>query len=206
MEGKSKQGPMGDKDHEFDAKLYHDLRRLAAYYMKMERKGHTLQPTALVHEAILRVYGGVVPEQLSQKQIIATLARAMRRVLVDHARHRSAAKRTDSEAGTAFKDEIKFDESYRAAVNVLTIDEAISELHEANERYAQVVELRYFAGMTEEETAEVLNVSRETVKRDWRFGRAWLKQRLCRNSKMEAGVRSLPATVGETSSTAPSAH
>jgi RNA polymerase sigma factor (TIGR02999 family) len=179
---------MSDIDHKLDASVYHDLRRLAAYYMKMERQGHTLQPTALVHEAVLRLYGGEMPRGISQKQMIATLARAMRHVLVDHARKRGAAKRPLSGLGSGSLEEYEQDSrtgsqhdgSYRATEDVLTIDRALDELHEVNERQVRVVELRYFAGMTEEETAEVLGVSRETVKRDWRFARAWLKMRLQR--------------------------
>jgi RNA polymerase sigma factor (TIGR02999 family) len=173
---------MDEKNQERDAELYRQLRRLAAYYMKMERGGHTLQPTALVHEAILRVYGGVMPERIDQKQIVATLARAMRHILVDHARKRSAAKRTIPDP----EDDSPSDESYRAAADVLTIDRALAELQAVSERQVRVVELRYFAGMTEEETAEVLSVSRETVKRDWRFARAWLKMRLQGSSQPEA--------------------
>lgn len=157
-----------------DVGVYQNLRRLAAYYMKMERCNHTLQPTALVHEAYLRVYGGALPEGISQKQIIATLATAMRHVLVDHARRNHAKKRNPNEL-FVFSEA---DESYRFVADILTIDQALEELAEVYPREMQVVELRYFAGMTEEEAAEVLNVSRETVKRDWRFARAWLKQRL----------------------------
>jgi RNA polymerase sigma factor (TIGR02999 family) len=169
---------MDNVDHELDGDVYRQLRRLAAYYMKMERAGHTLQPTALVHEAILRVYGGVMPLDLSQKQVIATLAQAMRRVLVDHARKRNAAKRTMLESAPALESELQATDTYRAAADVLTIDHALDELKEVSERQVRVVELRYFAGMTEEEAAEVLSVSRETVKRDWRFAKAWLKLRL----------------------------
>jgi RNA polymerase sigma factor (TIGR02999 family) len=169
---------MGNVDQELDAELYRDLRRLAAYHMKMERCDHTLQPTALVHEALLRVYGGVMPKEISQKQIIATLARAMRQTLVDHARRRSAAKRSPIALGPESNPEAQCDQSYRAAEDVLTIDLALAELAEVSERQVRVVELRYFAGMTEEAAAEVLGVSRETVKRDWRFARAWLKMRL----------------------------
>lgn len=163
---------MADAYHELGPELYQKLRKLASYYMKMERCGHTLQPTALVHEAFLRVYGSNMPKDAGNKQIIATLAGAMRHILVDYARRRSAAKR--SAAVTAPTS----DERYRLAADVLAIDEALAELQESRERQVRVVELRYFAGMTEEETAEVLCISRETVKRDWRFARAWLKQRL----------------------------
>jgi RNA polymerase sigma factor (TIGR02999 family) len=167
---------MGEMDREQDATLYRELRRLAAYYMKMERNGHTLQPTALVNEAILRVYDGVMPSSISQKQIIATLARAMRRVLVDYARKRGAAKRSMPELPP--EADSPADESYRAAEDVLTVDLALAELLAVSERAVRIVELRYFAGMTEDETAQVLSISRETVARDWRFARAWLKLRL----------------------------
>jgi len=156
----------------------------------MERAGHTLQPTALVHEAILRVYGGVMPPELNQKQIIATLAQAMRHVLVDHARKRGAAKRIAPDAAPGAEEDPQADERYRAAADVLTIDLALEELKEVSHRQVRVVELRYFAGMTEEETAEVLGVSRETVKRDWRFARAWLKLRLQSGSEQEAAASS----------------
>jgi RNA polymerase sigma factor (TIGR02999 family) len=181
---------MSDVDLEQDAKLYHDLRRMAAYYLKMERQGHTLQPTALVHEAVLRVYGGKMPEPFDQKQIIAALARAMRQILVDYARKRTAAKRCFPERGPAPSHDSASDESYRLAADVLTIEEALKELAASSERQERVVELRYFAGMTEEETAEVLNVSRETVKRDWRFAQAWLKRRLQNGFAQEAAESS----------------
>jgi len=169
---------MGDVDHEIGADVYQNLKRLAAYYMKMERCGHTLQPTALVHEAYLRVYGSPMPEHVTQTQVIAMLARAMRRVLVDYARRHRAAKRCIPAMAPEIGLLSQVDDSYHVAADVLTIDQALSELMEVKERGVQVVELRYFAGMTEEETARVLGVSRETVKLDWRFARAWLKHRL----------------------------
>lgn len=174
---------MDNSDNELASGQYQKLRRLAAYYMKMERRGHTLQPTALVHEAYLRVYGGKMPELTDPKQIVYVLAAAMRHILVDYARRRGADKRIPPE----HFDNISpgEDDNYRLMDDLLTIDEALSELRAVSERQVQVVELRYFAGMTEEETAEVLNVSRETVKLDWRFARAWLKQRLQRNPSLE---------------------
>lgn len=176
---------MKKSPNELDAAQYQELRRLAAYYMRMERCGHTLQPTALVHEAYLRVCGGQMPETIDQKQIVYILARAMRHVLVDYARRRNAEKRTPPEPvqdpcfGRNDRHELRDD--------LLAINEALSELREISDRQVRVVELRYFAGMTEEETAAVLDVSRETVKLDWRFARAWLKQRLGRNSPQDTG-------------------
>ncbi len=178
--------PINNGHNELGAEQYQELRRLAAYYMKMERCGHTLQPTALVHEAYLRVCGGEMPELADQKQIVYVLARAMRHVLVDYARHRGSDKCTPPEhLGSISPGQ---DDDYRFMADLLTINEALSELRAISERQVQVVELRYFAGMTEEETAEVLNVSRETVKLDWRFSRAWLKQRLQQNPSLEVCV------------------
>jgi RNA polymerase sigma factor (TIGR02999 family) len=177
---------MNDGPNELNAGQYQQLRRLAAYYMKMERCGHTLQPTALVHEAYLRVYGGKIPELIDQKQILYVLARAMRHALVDYARHRSADKRAAPEHLDSIGPVL--DNDYRLMADLLTINEALSELREISKRQVQVVELRYFAGMTEEETAQVQNVSRETVKLDWRFARAWLKQRLDQTSHPEASA------------------
>jgi RNA polymerase sigma factor (TIGR02999 family) len=177
---------MSNADNELNAGQYQQLRRLASYYVRMERSGHTLQPTALVHEAYLQVCGGKMPELIDQKQIVYVLACAMRHILVDYARHRSADKRTPPEdpgdIGPVQNDD------YRLMADLLTINEALSELREISERQVQVVELRYFAGMTEEETAEVLNVSRETVKLDWRFARAWLKQRVAQTALPKASA------------------
>jgi RNA polymerase sigma-70 factor, ECF subfamily len=161
-----------------DIEAYQQLRRLAAYYMRMERSNHTLQPTALVHEAYLRVSGCNLPKDISSKQIISILAIAMRHVLVDYGRRHQAGKRNP----TDIRHFPIADESFRFAADILTIDSALNELEGLNPREVHVVELRYFAGMTEEETAHVLNVSRETVKRDWRFARAWLEKRLLEKS------------------------
>lgn len=165
---------MSDVGQELGPELYQNLRRLAAYYMKMERCGHTLQPTALVHEAFLRIYGSAMPQQVSSEQIVHTLARAMRHVLVDHARRRSAMKRSRPDIPPS----LARNERYRLAESILTLDEALKELEKSRDRLVRVVELRYFAGMTEDEAAAILGVSRETVKRDWRFARAWLKAKL----------------------------
>jgi RNA polymerase sigma factor (TIGR02999 family) len=174
---------MNNRPDILDVELYQELRRLAAYYMKMERCGHTLQPTALVHEAYLRVYGGKIPELIDQKQIVYVLACAMRHILVDYARQRNADKRTPPK----HSDDLcpAQNDNYRLMADLLTVDEALSELREISERQVKIVELRYFAGMTGDETAKVLNVSRETVKLDWRFARAWLKQRLGQTSLPE---------------------
>jgi len=160
-----------------DGEMYAKLRRLAAYYMRVERGGHTLQPTALVHEAYLRVYGGKVPPTDDPKHILYTLVKAMREVLIDYARRRAAVKRKRPDS---MNNEEPENRAYRVAADVLTIDSALDELSKTNDRQAKVVELRYFAGFTEDEAADLLEVSRETVKLDWRLAKAWLKDRLSR--------------------------
>jgi RNA polymerase sigma factor (TIGR02999 family) len=161
--------------------LYGELRRQAGRYMRRERKHHTLQATALVHEAYVRLAGSPVLAWHSRAQFFAITARVMRQVLVDHARRRRAAKRdaclvTLTEAGAPVA----------APVDVLDLEEALSDLAALDPRQAQVVELRYFAGLDVDETAEALSLSARTVKREWRTARAWLQQRLERG---RAGAR-----------------
>ena len=157
-----------------DSGIYDRLRRLAGYYMRMERRGHTLQPTALVHEAYLRVYGGSVSSVEDPRQVIYVLVRAMREILIDHARKRTALKRTlPADLEMALEDH-----SHSTAASVLSIHSALKEFAILDPRRATVVELRYYAGFTETEVADLLEVSRETVKRDWRFAKAWLRTRL----------------------------
>jgi len=156
--------------------LYDELRTLAAGFFRRERPGHTLQPTALVHEAFLRIGGGPDLRIEGRAHIISIAARAMRRVLVDHARRRDAAKRRAGGgrvtlAGMAGTNgEPGFD-----AIDVAA---ALDELAEVSPRQAEVVELRFFGGLGDAETAEVLGVSERTVRGDWRLARAILRERL----------------------------
>lgn len=154
--------------------VYRDLRRRAGAYFRRERPGHTLQPTALVHEAYLRL---VDQRQLAWKnraQFLALAAQMMRRILVDHARARAAAKRGGIRvtlveglvAGTSPQPDL------------LDLDEALSELAELDERQAHLVELRFFGGLSIEETARALDVSVATANRDWVTAKAWLFRRL----------------------------
>ena len=157
--------------------VYSRLRNIAGRYLANERTGHTLQPTALVHEAYLRVRSSSTIENQNQLEYCEAVARAMRYILVDHARKRSALKH----GGTMQRITLHGDpaqDSASEALEVVALDEAISELAGLNARHARVVELRYFAGMSIEETAEVLGVSEWTVKNDWRVARAWLKTQL----------------------------
>jgi len=169
--------PAGAPAAEFMPIVYDELHRIAEKHMAGERPGHTLQPTAVVHEAFLRLArrGGV--KCLSQTHFFALAASTIRRVLVDHARRRLASKR----GGTATRTQVEIDEidsipSERLVV--LALDEALQQLANLSERQVRVVELRYFAGLGVAETAAVLDVSKRTVKSDWRVARAWLATKL----------------------------
>lgn len=157
--------------------VYADLRRRASAYLRAERPGHTLQPTGLVHEAVIKLIGKEDIDWADRNHFFAVAAQEMRRILVDHARARSRMKRGGK------SDELPLDETMvtavqSASIDLVALDEALDHLASFDKRPAQVVELKYFGGMTHDETAEILGVSRETVKRDWQIARAWLRQRL----------------------------
>ena len=151
---------------------YEDLRRVAQAQMRQQRQDHTLSSTALVHEVAIRLLGNghVAPENRSQ--FLAYAATAMRRILVDHARMRGAQKRIGS------RHKLEFDEALVAASeqrdDFLRLNEALDELAELQPRLSQIVEMRYFGGMSGAEVAAALNVSRSTVNRDWEAAKAWL--------------------------------
>jgi len=158
--------------------VYDELRRLAANYMRGERRGHTLQTTALVNEAYLRLaQRGDDAVWPSRADFCAAAAQAVRRVLVDHARARRRLKRGGPNARR-----VKLDAETLAVedgpIDPVELDDALSRLAELSARQARVVELRYFGGLTEEETALALDVSRRTVQEDWRGARAWLHREL----------------------------
>jgi len=153
--------------------VYEELRRLAGSYLNRERSGHTLQSTALVHEAYLRLVDQEVTWQ-NRAHFFGIAAQVMRRILVDHARARNAAKRGDGLR-------ITFDERVMAIsedrdFDVLVLDRALNELSHLDQQQGKIVELRFFAGLSIEETAEALNISTATVKRDWAMARAWLSR------------------------------
>ena len=157
--------------------LYAELRRIAERSMRRERAGHSLDPSGLVSEAYLRLAGQSRADWRSREHVLAAAARVMRRILVDHARSRDAQKR----GGDA--EELPLDESVVAAapeddVDLDALDEALARLAHLDPQAVRVVELRYFAGLTLEETAAVLEVSTATVKRDWAMARAWLFREL----------------------------
>lgn len=155
--------------------IYNQLRQLARQQMRQERAGHTLQPTALVNEAFLRLTGGERGWE-SRKHFFLSAAQAMRRVLIDHARSRRAEKRGSGEVHVSLMDH----DAPVAGVDVdlLDLEQAVSELEQIAPRLARIVELRYFAGFNIEETAEALEASTATVKREWAYARAWLIDRM----------------------------
>jgi len=162
-----------ESPEELFSQVYQELRQVARAYMRRERADHTLQATALVNEAYLRLFDGEAFHWENRKHLFCTVARAMRRVLVDHARSHKAERHggqlrkvnLDDHGPAIFQD----------LPQLIGLDKALEKLAKLNPRQAQVVELHSFAGLTEEEAAEVLDVSLKTVKNDWRFARAWLK-------------------------------
>ena len=156
--------------------VYDELRRLAARYMRGERPGHTLQTSALVNEAYLRLAGNDEIQWQNRAHFFGVAAQAMRRILVDHARRRGGQKR----GGNGHK--VEFDEallvSAERASEVVALDEALARLAEIAPRKSQLVELRFFGGLSIEEAAEVLKVSPGTAMRDWTFVKAWLRKEI----------------------------
>jgi RNA polymerase sigma-70 factor (ECF subfamily) len=165
-----------DAESELVVLVYGELRRLAAYYMRLERRGHTLQTSDLVHEAYLRLVGQDNVSWQNRSHFFGVAAQIMRRILVDHARKHLAKKRGGS------RDRISLDVALLVAKTpssqILALDEALSRLAERDARLGRVVELRFFGGLSEAEAAEVLGISTRTVKRDWGVARAWLYQEL----------------------------
>jgi RNA polymerase sigma factor (TIGR02999 family) len=156
--------------------VYNELRRLANHYLRSERPEHTLQPTALVHEAYIRLADQRQVRWQNRAHFFGVAAQMMRRVLVDHARANHRAKR----GGAAHK--LSFDEAMYLQgsqdAQVVALDEALSRLKAIDSRKSDVVELRYFGGLSVDETAEVLGVSPHTVMRDWNMAKAWLYQEI----------------------------
>lgn len=154
--------------------VYAELRDLAARLLRHERPDHTLQPTALVHEAYLRLVDQRVETWENKAHFLGIAAQAMRRILVDHARRRATAKRR----GARVTLEEDLAPATDPAPDLLEIDAALARLAELDARQARVVELRFFGGLSVEETASVLGTGTATVKRDWAFARAWLHREL----------------------------
>ncbi|HEV3202525.1 MAG TPA: sigma-70 family RNA polymerase sigma factor [Bryobacteraceae bacterium] len=152
--------------------VYGELHRMAARYMRREQADNSLQATILVHEAYLRLVNQEDQTWQNRAHFFATAARLMRQILIDHARNRNAAKRGGPHVDLRLDDLIVVSDD--RLEQVIAIDEALTRLAERDARLARIVEMRFFAGLTEEEIAEVLGVSPRTVKRDWRVAKAWL--------------------------------
>jgi RNA polymerase sigma factor (TIGR02999 family) len=171
--------------------IYDELRRIAHRYAQSERNGHTLQTTALVNEAYLRLAGGEPPDWQNRSHFFAVTAQVMRHILIDHARRRRFVKHGGAVQRVAFEEAgVMADE--RAAELVL-LDEALADLGRLDPRKTQVVELRYFGGLSLEETADALGISIMTVRRDWRAAKAWLFKRI----KDDGGAEPLHSHRGE---------
>jgi RNA polymerase sigma factor (TIGR02999 family) len=157
---------------------YAELRRLADSYLRRERSDHTLQPTALVHEAYMRLVGQDQPDYRNRAHFFGVAAQLMRQILVDHARMRNAGKRGGGEAKLGLEAVAQSSDSRPDAF--LDLDRALSKLEERDPRKARVIEMRFFGGLTAEESAKLMDVSVETIRRDLRLGQAWLQRELAR--------------------------
>jgi RNA polymerase sigma-70 factor (ECF subfamily) len=160
--------------------VYRELKRLARRYMLQERGGHTLQPTALMNEAYLRLSDINRMHWQNRAHFFAVSAQMMRRILVEHARRRNRQKRGDGARGVEI-DQVLTIVAVDGESNVLAINDALDALGTVDPRWSRIVELRFFGGLTVEETAEVLKVSEDTVTRDWKKAKAWLLRYLIEN-------------------------
>jgi RNA polymerase sigma factor (TIGR02999 family) len=163
----------------FVSVLYDELRRLAHHYMRAERSGHTLQTTALVHEAYMRLAGADGISVHDRTHFFAMAATMMRRILVDHARARAADKRGGAVTRIALDDRLA---AASGDVDLLTLDDALTRLAALDPQQARIVELRFFTGLTVEETGAALGISSATVKREWAIAKAWLHHELAQTS------------------------
>ena len=156
--------------------VYQELHAVAAAYMRRERPGHTLHPTELIHETYLRLIGSELPEIENRKHFYALAARQMRQVLVDHARRHRAGKRGSGRENIPIDEAVIY--SHQRAAEFVALDDALEALAAVDPKKARVVELRYFAGLTADEIADVVERSPASVSRDLRFAQAWLQREL----------------------------
>jgi RNA polymerase sigma factor (TIGR02999 family) len=163
--------------------VYEELRRQAARYLRRERPGNTLQTTGLVHETYLRLVDQKHVQWQNRAHFFGIAAHLMRRILVDHVRMRTAVKRG------GFDLKLPLDEAVAASkereIDLVTLDEALTRLAEIDEQQSRIVELRFFGGLSVEETADVLGVSERTVKRDWQVAKLWLRREIARSEASE---------------------
>ena len=162
--------------------VYEELRRLARHYLQQERPGHTLQSTALVHEAYVRLIGQSPHEWKSRAHFFGVAARLMRQILVDHARNRQAAKRGGNSLKLTLHEGLVGPKG--KDLDLLALDDALNNLAELNPQQSHIVELRFFSGLTIEDTSEVLGISPATVKRSWTTARAWLFREMNRSEQV----------------------
>jgi RNA polymerase sigma factor (TIGR02999 family) len=155
--------------------VYQELRRLARYHLESERRDHTLQSTALVHEAFLRLLGSEPVELQNRTHFIAVASRAMRQILVDHARGRRARKR---DGGARIDVECLADLAVNSDDELVALDDALHQLGRLDERQAKIVEMKFFGGLSAPEISQVLGLSRATVDRDWATARVWLHRQM----------------------------
>ncbi|HUK15416.1 MAG TPA: ECF-type sigma factor [Bryobacteraceae bacterium] len=167
--------------------VYAELRRIASRQLRAERSNHTLQSTALVHEAYLSLLGGSGADWKDRAHFFSSAACAMRHILVDHARAARAQRRGGGSVPAELNDWIAGIEN--RTEEILAVDQALTRLHEISPRQETIVEMRFYAGFTEEEVAEILHLSERTVKREWAVARAWLygEMRTGRAGEAEAG-------------------
>lgn len=156
--------------------VHRELKRIARNFMRRQRVGHTLQTTALVNEAFVRLVDSDKVNWQDRSHFYAISAQLMRRVLVDAARRKNSTKRGGERIQVSLADDLR--SAVPDQVDVVAIDEALKRLAKLNQRQCQIVELRYFGGLTEDEVAETLNISSRTVRRDWNLARAWLFREL----------------------------
>jgi RNA polymerase sigma-70 factor, ECF subfamily len=171
--------------------VYHELRRIAHAHLRGERPGHTLNTTALVHEAYLKLVGVERVEWQDRAHFYAAAAGAMRRILIDYARTRKRVKRGGENAVQVPLVEA-LDLAVERSEDLLALDEALTRLETQNQRQGRVVECRCFAGLSVDETAAALGISPATVKRDWDFSRAWLNRELGPSAGNPAALNSRP--------------
>jgi RNA polymerase sigma factor (TIGR02999 family) len=162
--------------------VYEELRRIAQHYLRHERSGHTLQSTALVHEAYVRLIRQDLPQWQNRAHFFAVAAQLMRQILVDHARAYRADKRGGGVCNLALDDAEQ--DAQQVDVDIVALDDALKTLSAMDPQQGKVVELKFFGGLSIEDTAEVLGVSSSTVKRDWITARAWLHRELDRSAAL----------------------
>lgn len=168
---------------ELFAVVYDELRAIAGKLMRQERSDHTLQPTAVVHEAYLRLFGSEAPRWENRAHFFGTAAEAMRRILVDHARRKLSLKRGGDRQRVAIAD--LPETAHGELEDILALDQALGRLEARDETMARVVKLRYFAGLSVEQTAEAMEMSKRSVNRAWTGARAWLRREIDRSGRDE---------------------